>query len=200
MIGVDILDSSPVFLIGLVRILSENGIRVLGARTSPGERMCRSADAYLIDPAALCPAEVLDHIAERARSAAVLVLVTSPPPAPDEYLRAGASGVVSKRESPAAILTAVHAVTASRATGPVDSAPAANQLSDRERQVLRQISDGLTHGQIATRLGISPHTVDTYVKRMRQKLGARNRAELIRAALTGGTAAAYPVHRSRPSW
>jgi DNA-binding NarL/FixJ family response regulator len=62
-------------------------------------------------------------------------------------------------------------------------------LSEREEQVLSQISRGLTHGQIATRLGISPHTVDTYVKRIRAKLGAGNKAELTRAALLGRTAA-----------
>ena len=60
------------------------------------------------------------------------------------------------------------------------------RLSEREEQVLRQISRGLTHGQIATRLGISPHTVDTYVKRIRAKLGVGNKAELTRAALLSG--------------
>ena len=58
-------------------------------------------------------------------------------------------------------------------------------LSEREEQVLRQIAHGLTHGQIATRLGISPHTVDTYVKRIRAKLGVGNKAELTRVALLG---------------
>jgi DNA-binding CsgD family transcriptional regulator len=68
-------------------------------------------------------------------------------------------------------------------------------LSEREGQVLRQISRGLTHGQIATRLGISPHTVDTYVKRIRAKLGAGNKAELTRAALLGQLVAELPALR-----
>ena len=38
---------------------------------------------------------------------------------------------------------------------------------------------------MAARLGISPHTVDTYVKRIRVKLGVGNKAELTRAALLG---------------
>ena len=65
--------------------------------------------------------------------------------------------------------------------------PAPHALSEREEQVLRQISQGLTHHQIATRLGISRNTVDTYVKRIRAKLGAGNKAELTRAALLGRT-------------
>jgi len=76
-------------------------------------------------------------------------------------------------------------------------------LSGRELQVLRQISRGLTHGQIATRLGISPHTVDTYVKRIRAKLGVGNKAELTRIALDGrlvsGRSATTEPARPRPA-
>ena len=52
--------------------------------------------------------------------------------------------------------------------------------------MLRHIARGLTHGQIATRLGISRHTVETYVSRIRVKLRVGNKAELTRAALLGG--------------
>ncbi len=57
-------------------------------------------------------------------------------------------------------------------------------LSPREREVLRHLVEGCTHDQAARRLGISRHTVDTYVKRIRSKLGAHNKAQLVRAALT----------------
>jgi DNA-binding CsgD family transcriptional regulator len=59
----------------------------------------------------------------------------------------------------------------------------AEVLSPREIEVLRYIASGLTHTQIATRLGISRHTVDTYVKRARSKLQLGNKAELTRAAI-----------------
>ncbi|HEX5118010.1 MAG TPA: helix-turn-helix transcriptional regulator [Pseudonocardiaceae bacterium] len=52
--------------------------------------------------------------------------------------------------------------------------------------MLRHIAAGLTHGQVANRIGISHHTVDTYVKRIRVKLGVGNKAQLVRAALTMG--------------
>lgn len=64
----------------------------------------------------------------------------------------------------------------------------APRLSTREHQVLQQIALGLTHHQIGRRLGISQHTVDTYVKRIRAKLGLGNKAELTRAALALGQA------------
>ncbi|MEU3721286.1 helix-turn-helix transcriptional regulator [Streptomyces sp. NPDC031705] len=55
-------------------------------------------------------------------------------------------------------------------------------LSARERETLLLVADGLTRNQAARRIGISPHTVDTYLKRIRAKLGLGNKAELARAA------------------
>lgn len=56
-------------------------------------------------------------------------------------------------------------------------------LSAREGQVLEYIALGYTHCQIALRLGISRNTVNTYVKRIREKLDAGNKADLTRAAM-----------------
>ncbi|MFD8248502.1 LuxR family transcriptional regulator [Nocardia sp. NPDC059691] len=57
------------------------------------------------------------------------------------------------------------------------------RLSEREEQVLNYIADGLTHQQIARILGISQHTVNTYVKRIRLKLDVGNKAQLTRVAM-----------------
>ncbi|WP_236573536.1 response regulator transcription factor [Streptomyces sp. GS7] len=57
-------------------------------------------------------------------------------------------------------------------------------LSPREQEVLRFIAAGMTHGQVSRRIGISQHTVDTYVKRVRSKLSVGNKAELTRIALS----------------
>ncbi|MEU6885573.1 helix-turn-helix transcriptional regulator [Streptomyces viridosporus] len=61
--------------------------------------------------------------------------------------------------------------------------PDRGELSPRERQVLDFIAAGLTHAQAARRLGISQHTVDTHVKRIRSKLGVGNKADMVRLAL-----------------
>jgi DNA-binding NarL/FixJ family response regulator len=58
------------------------------------------------------------------------------------------------------------------------------RLSLRERQVLSYIASGLTHGQTATRMHLTKATVDTYVERIRRKLGAGNKADLTRAAVS----------------
>jgi DNA-binding NarL/FixJ family response regulator len=193
-IRTDVLVSSPIFRMGLVQILTDAGIKVVSIRTSPTEEPSWLAHAALIDADVLSPPDELSHITETARCTPVLALYDDRTAQRDAYLRAGASVVVSKRSPGERIIDAVQAVTsgARMSTGERAEQPPTERadghsyhLSDREEQVLQQISRGLTHGQIATRLGISPHTVDTYVKRIRAKLGVGNKAELTRAALLG---------------
>ncbi|KJK59524.1 response regulator transcription factor [Saccharothrix sp. ST-888] len=65
-------------------------------------------------------------------------------------------------------------------------APTQVALTTRERQVLALLVSGETYGNIGRHLGISPHTVDTYMRRLRSKTGAANRTQLVVAALQGG--------------
>ena len=63
-------------------------------------------------------------------------------------------------------------------TDPVTTGdPAGEQLSPRERDVLRLIAENLTDRQIAESLGISSRTVATHVSSILHKFGVRNRAE-----------------------
>lgn len=196
MIRTDLLISSPCFLMGLRQILTESGVKIVAVRTSLDEDPSWLADAALIDADSV-PGPDLTPITETARSMSVLVLTNEIAHHGEMYLRAGAMGVVNKSEAGPCIIRAVQKATSDTCgcTTPVltprapvtaageQSQSTHHQLSDREEQVLAQIAHGLTHGQVATRLGISPHTVDTYVKRIRSKLGVGNKAELTRAAL-----------------
>ncbi|GAA1510182.1 response regulator transcription factor [Sphaerisporangium rubeum] len=209
MIRIDILVNSPIFLVGLTQVLSDAGIKVIASRTSPEEAPSWLADATLIDVDVFTSPDHLGHIAEIAKCAAVLVLTDDADTERATYFNAGASGVISKSATGEEVVDAIRAVTSAapprlpgdhghRFANPMegdgdDNGASASNLSQREAQVLRQISRGLTHGQIATRLGISPHTVDTYVKRIRAKLGVGNKAELTRAALLGRLAADRPA-------
>jgi DNA-binding NarL/FixJ family response regulator len=58
-------------------------------------------------------------------------------------------------------------------------------LSERERQVLNGLVDGLTEKQIAARLDLSATTVHTYIGRLYEKLRVRSRGELIGRAVRG---------------
>jgi DNA-binding NarL/FixJ family response regulator len=61
-----------------------------------------------------------------------------------------------------------------------------NGLAPREVETLRWIALGLTHVQIARRMGVSPATVNTYAKRIRSKLNVSNKAQLTRMAIELG--------------
>ena len=53
-----------------------------------------------------------------------------------------------------------------------------DSLTPSERQVATLIASGMTNNQVATRLGMSPHTVDGRLRRVFAKLGVNTRVEL----------------------
>ena len=67
-----------------------------------------------------------------------------------------------------------------------------NLLTEREREVLALVAEGLTNDEIANRLYLSPATARTHVSRILTKLDARNRAQLV--------VLAYETGLVRPGW
>jgi DNA-binding NarL/FixJ family response regulator len=64
--------------------------------------------------------------------------------------------------------------------------PLAEPLTERERQVLQRIAQGLANKQIAAALGISEHTVKFHLSSIYTKLGATNRTEAVRLGTLQG--------------
>ena len=64
--------------------------------------------------------------------------------------------------------------------------PAQVRLTPREADVLRLVVEGLTARQTATRLVLSPRTVENHVQRVLRRLGLPNRAALVRYAVENG--------------
>ncbi len=129
----------------------------------------------------------------------------------DEYvyqaIRAGASGFLVKDTEPADLLQAVRVVArgdallspsvtrrlitdlASRPERPPPSGSlgrALAGLTDREREVLALVAEGLSNDEIAARLFLSPLTSKTHVSRIMTKLDARDRAQLVVIAYDSG--------------
>jgi DNA-binding NarL/FixJ family response regulator len=67
-----------------------------------------------------------------------------------------------------------------------EGADVAAGLTRRERQVLGMLSGGLTVGQVGSRLGISPRTVETHVAKLYRKLGVRTRLQAVSRAASLG--------------
>ncbi|MGN6324842.1 response regulator [Pseudolysinimonas sp.] len=128
----------------------------------------------------------------------------------DEYvaeaIRAGASGFLVKDTEPVELIRAVHVVAAGdallsprvtkrlleRVAGSL-SAPADDSalavLTDREREVLALVGQGLTNEEIGGRLFLSPLTAKTHVSRIMSKLLARDRVQLVVVAYETGLVA-----------
>jgi DNA-binding NarL/FixJ family response regulator len=64
--------------------------------------------------------------------------------------------------------------------------PGIRSLTDREREVMTLVAEGLTNDEIAERLVISPATARTHVSRAMVKLNARDRAQLVVFAYQSG--------------
>jgi DNA-binding NarL/FixJ family response regulator len=64
----------------------------------------------------------------------------------------------------------------------------AGLLTDREREVLRLVAAGMSNGEIADHLRISPATAKTHVAHLLTKLDARDRVQLVIIAYQAGLA------------
>ena len=102
-----------------------------------------------------------------------------------DAVRVVASGGIYLTAAPESTLSPAPAAAMAR-SAPPPAAVGASMLTGRETEVLRSVSSGLTHKQIARELGLSKTTVDTYLQRVRQKLGVGNKAELAGAAYRFG--------------
>jgi len=134
----------------------------------------------------------------------------------DEYvfeaIRSGASGFLVKDTEPDELIQAVRVVAggdallsptvtkslieefAARTKEPRPSGDL-ERLTDREREVMSLVAEGLSNDEIAKRLFVSPATAKTHVSRAMVKLGARDRAQLVVMAYESGLVA--PGRRDR---
>ena len=132
----------------------------------------------------------------------------------DEYvfeaLRVGASGFLVKDTEPADLVKAVRAVAAGDAqlspsvtrrliehvavgAKPLPhERPDIARLTQREREIVTLVGEGLSNAEIAHRLVVSPATAKTHVSRAMVKLGVRDRAQLVVLAYESGLV--------RPGW
>ncbi|WP_327261239.1 helix-turn-helix transcriptional regulator [Streptomyces sp. NBC_01232] len=63
---------------------------------------------------------------------------------------------------------------------------AATTLAPREQEALQHIAAGCTYLQTARHMGLSKHTVDAYLRRIRAKLNINTTAEMTRLAISLG--------------
>ncbi len=135
----------------------------------------------------------------------------------DEYvtgaLRAGAKGFLLKDAGPALLVQAIHAAAEGDAliapsvtvrllarfaeSTPSRRPPLVAPLTDREKEVAVTVTEGLTNTEIAARLHITLSTVKFHVSSLMDKIGARNRVEVVIWAYeTAVMSRSTPGHRT----
>jgi DNA-binding NarL/FixJ family response regulator len=115
----------------------------------------------------------------------VRFLALSASDAPEDVIavvRAGARGYVTKTISGAELVSAVRRVAAGPPAGRPSVDPELDQLTPREREVLRLIARGYTYREIAKELFISVKTVESHVSSVLRKLQLSTRHQLTRWA------------------
>jgi two-component system, NarL family, nitrate/nitrite response regulator NarL len=111
-------------------------------------------------------------------------------------LRVGASGIFLKTNSPGALAQAIRIVAAggtwidqtvtqliAESVVPHDDPSDDELLTDRERQVLQGVFEGLANKEIGALIGVSLSAVKTALQQLFDKTGVRTRGQLVRVAL-----------------
>lgn len=147
--------------------------------------------------------EVTREIAQRAPKTRVVILsMHAAEGFVHEALHNGAAAYVVKDAAGAELVRAIHEVVAGRRylSPPISEhaiaayeqrvrsghAPIYDDLTPREREVLRLAAEGLTSAEIGTRLDISPRTAETHRNNLMRKLGLHTRTDLVRFAFQQG--------------
>ena len=196
-----VVDDHRLFRSGLRDVLEESGIAIAGEAGSGEEALelapAMSPDVVIMDLAlpGISGAEATRRLLAADPELTVLVVTVSADGDDiDEALAAGARGYLLKDATARELVAGVRAAAAGEAplSPPVaarlvasmrdarrarDAAGDPADLSERELEVLRLISEGRDNTQIARTLYISPETVKDHVSHILSKLGVENRIQ-----------------------
>ena len=202
-----IVDDHPIVRHGLVQLIEqEPSFKVTAQASSAEEAVEKLAsspyDLAVVDVSlkGVSGLELIKQIRERGHELPVLVMSMHDE---DFYaeraLRAGAQGYIMKQRATSDVVTAIQRVLAGdlylskelsgkllrRAVHPTSEAAAvgAEQLSDRELEVLQLLGQGVSTREVAEHLSLSVKTVESYRANIKRKLGLKNAAELMRYAV-----------------
>jgi DNA-binding NarL/FixJ family response regulator len=201
-------DDHPIMRGGLKALLDAQPDMVVVAEADDGFAAVKAVeearpDVVIMDVSMpnLSGAEATAQIRERCPEVRVLGLTAHEDRGYVQLLlKAGASGYVLKRTAADDLVRAIRAVAgggvyvdptvAARVLTNDGSATVRDRLaidlSEREAEVVRLIAQGYAMKEMAAHLKLSPRTLETYKARAMEKLGLRNRVDIVRYALQRG--------------
>jgi DNA-binding NarL/FixJ family response regulator len=209
-IRVLVADDQPLVRGGFRMIIDERDDLELVGEAEDGEQAVALAreldpDVILMDIRMphLDGVEATRRLVDANSRAKILVLTTFDL---DEYvyaaIRAGASGFLLKDVQPGELVDAIRVVAAGNSlfgpaaterlverfssVGPATPTRSLDDLTEREREILRLLANGLSNAELAQQLHVSETTVKTHVSAVLRKLGVRDRVQAVIAAYDAG--------------
>jgi DNA-binding NarL/FixJ family response regulator len=199
-----LLDDHKLFREGLSRLLdSEPDFEIAATCSSVSEAVDivrkQPIDIVLLDHdlGEETSSDFLVRVRELGYSGRLLMLTAGMSGADSiNAVRSGVSGIFLKHSSPALLSEAIRKVMSgeawldrrqmeilAQAAVPVEQDPRQRPLTDREREVLRRVFEGLGNKEIAAQLSVSESSVKASLQNLFQKTGVRTRSQLVRIAL-----------------
>ena len=192
MIRVLVVDDHRLVRAGLITLLEGAADIVVAGEAADGQQALEVAVATTPDVVLMdLSMPVLDGVAatrlllaELPRTRVVALTSFSDRRRVTDILAAGATGYLLKDSSPGDFLAAIRAAAdghapldprVASALLPSREPPLTDQLSEREKQVLRLIAAGLANKQIARRLGIAESTVKVHTGNIFRRIGVTDR-------------------------
>ena len=192
MIRVLVVDDHQLVRAGLITLLEAAADIQVAGEAADGRQALEAAKAASPDVVLMdLSMPVLDGVAatrlllaELPRTRVVALTSFSDRQRVTDVLAAGATGYVLKDSRPDDLLAAVRAAAdghvpldprVAAALLPAREVPLADQLSEREKQVLRLVAAGLANKQIARRLGIAESTVKVHTGNIFRHIGVTDR-------------------------
>lgn len=197
---VALVDRHPLSSMGLERVLSSRaGLRHVASVKEPGQLrlLARQPDVVVIAMSAADDVGAMLEAFDVTRNTVAVLEEACDFAEVVAAIRSGVGGLATRATDPAELLFAVHAVarggcylsselTARIREGRMRRESDRPALTPRELETATWLVKGLTHRQIARRMGLTEETVNTYVKRLRSKLGVGNKAALTRKVIESG--------------
>jgi len=205
-----IADDHPIFRFGMRTLLTAMADMTVVGEAVTGEEAIQLTETLLPDLVLMdihMPGingiEATARIRTQHPRTAILIVTMLDDDSVFAAMRAGARGYLLKGAEPAETLRAIRAVASGEAifspgaakyvmdyfahppVAPVNPA-ALSQLSEREREVLTLIAQGLTNAAIAERLVLSPKTVRNYISEIYSKLQVADRVQAMLRARESG--------------
>jgi two-component system nitrate/nitrite response regulator NarL len=196
------VDDHALFREGLIRLLTTDPeFELVGVAAAPrdalGTILTNRIDVLLLDYAlgSESAAGLVDALRARGFAGRILLVTAGLPDREAlQMIRAGVAGIFHKQHTTDDLKRSIREVFEGRvlidehylrklAHVAADADPRSVRLTDRERQVIGYLMEGLANKEIATALGISESAVKAALQVLFNKTGVRTRSQLVRVAL-----------------